>query len=256
MSNLSYTDNFLNSLSRASNSVTGLVQQIKEPSYEEKAKIDTESEKSLLEKQGEVRKDTEGYLLGEKAGFDKMLLNMENMADYEIAALNAVTSMKIQGLKGEQALAQLKHATAEDMKDAQFQSQAALAAVDFSYGSSISNPEENQGEGFFGSLGGLIPGSGTYTRWAMGDEDRTKQSMQEFKVQSDLMKTQGYMMLKEYKANPDSPMVQQYKNLLLDGISTAEKLSENSAYQNFDDQTQYYNREMDTMTNMLDMLEE
>tara|TARA_R100001510_G_C7656690_1_gene217011 strand:- start:4674 stop:5438 length:765 start_codon:yes stop_codon:yes gene_type:complete len=250
----SYTEAFLDSLGRASNSLTDLMQQVKEPTYEEKVRIDTEAEKGLLDKRGEVQKDTEGYLMGQKAGFDKQLLNMENLADYEIAALNAVTSMKLGQMKGEQAMQQLHHATEQELEAAKYAAQAGVASISFDYGSTISNPEENRGEGFFGSLAGLIPGRGTYSRFMESDEKRTKQSQSEFQLQSNMLKAQLPAMLKEYKANPESALVQQYKDLIMEGLSTAEKLSENSAFQNFDDQTTYYNTEMDGFANMLDML--
>ena len=69
-----------------------------------------------------------------------------------------------------------------------------------------------------------------------------------------MLKAQLPAMLKEYKANPESALVQQYKDLIMEGLSTAEKLSENSAFQGFSDQTTYYNTEMDGFANMLDML--
>ena len=52
----SYTEAFLDSLGRASNSLADLMQQVKEPTYEEKVRIDTEAEKSLLDKKEKFKK--------------------------------------------------------------------------------------------------------------------------------------------------------------------------------------------------------
>ena len=67
--------------------------------------------------------------MGKKAGFDKDLLNMENLADYEIAALNAVTSMKLGQMKGEQAMQQLHHATEQELEAARYAAQAGVASI-------------------------------------------------------------------------------------------------------------------------------
>tara|TARA_R110002012_G_scaffold65643_1_gene172266 strand:+ start:155 stop:928 length:774 start_codon:yes stop_codon:yes gene_type:complete len=254
----SYSEAFLDALSRASSSVGDLMQQIKEPTFGEKLEMETDANKDLagynaelegmlMDKKGNINRDA----LLQKYGYDKALTEMGLTSEYEIAAMREVNKLNMLKISGDQALAQIGEKVAVDAETAGYDSLITMGAVDFA---SVSNPEENLGEGLLGSSLGLLNPM-THWRFLASDSGRATKSRQEFAAQLGLLQAGVGDVLRSSAVNPDGVPVQEALGQIDIALETAEKLYKNANFQNLGDDADYYYGRIESLLNLKQALD-
>jgi len=238
----SYSEAFLDSLSRATSSVSGLMKQVKEPSFEEKLDMETSAEKELLQEQASVTAGLQSFLLGEKHADDVTLATMGHENNYNMEALRAISNLNLQALRGEQSMREIEYKTEQDLERAGYDSMVALGQVNF-LGEKF-DPSENQGFSLE-----------TAKRFLTKDRGRADTSKLAFETQYNLLNVGLADVLQVKTMNPDAPSVNQAIDLISTGIETAESLATFSARQSFDDDVDYYNSRLNQLYQLRDTLE-
>jgi|14_taG_2_1085336.scaffolds.fasta_scaffold00387_14 hypothetical protein len=238
----SYSEAFLNSLSRASSSISGLMAQVREPSFEEKTEIETNASKELMQTQAETTAELQSFIMGEKHTYDTDLASMGYENNYNIEAIRAMNALNLQGLRGEQAMDQIRYETAQKLEDAGYDAMVALGQTNFV---GVSDPSENQGFTFE-----------TAKRFLTKDNKRAEASKQQFETQYNLLNVGLADVLQVKQLNPNAPSVTQAIDLINTGIETAESLATFSARQSFDEDQDYYNNRLEQMYQLKATLEQ
>jgi len=239
----SYSEAFLNSLSRASSSISGLMAQVREPSFEEKTEIETSASKELMQTQAETTAELQSFIMGEKHTYDTDLASMGYENNYNIEAIRAMNALNLQGLRGEQAMDQIRYETAQKLEDAGYDAMVALGQVNF-IGEKF-DPSENQGFSLE-----------TAKRFLTRDKGRAEASKQAFETQYNLLNVGLADVLQVKQLNPNAPSVNQAIDLINTGIETAESLASFSARQSFGDDQDYYNNRLEQMYQLKATLEQ
>tara|TARA_R100000664_G_C2742977_1_gene131183 strand:+ start:473 stop:1246 length:774 start_codon:yes stop_codon:yes gene_type:complete len=253
-----YSEAFLDSLSRASSSVADLMQQVKEPSFGEKLELQTDANIKELEAKGDIesmllgkRGDIDKAAMAQKFGYDKALSEMGLDSEYEIAAMRELNKLNMLKIQGDQALDQIGRKMEVTASEAGYDALTTLGAIDFA---GVSNPEENRGEGLFGSAMGLLNPM-TYWRFMVKDESRAAKSRQEFSAQLGLLQAGVGDVLRSHAVNPDGIPVQEALGQIDLALETAEKLYDNATFQNFGDDADYYYGRIESLLNLKNALE-
>ena len=237
----SYSEAFLDSLSRATSSVSGLMKQVKEPSFEEKLDMETSAEKELLQEQASVTAGLQSFLLGEKHADDVTLATMGHENNYNMEALRAISNLNLQALRGEQSMREIEYKTEQDLERAGYDSMVALGQTNF-----VNVKDPGEWQGFSGD---------TVKRFFAWDKKRAEESKGQFETQYGLLSVGLADVLQVKTMNPDAPSVNQAIDLISTGIETAESLATFSARQSFDDDVDYYNSRLNQLYQLRDTLE-
>ena len=238
----SYSEAFLESLSRASSSVSGLMKQINEPSFEEKLDMETSSQKELMQEQANTTASLQSFLMGEKHDDDVTLAGMGHENNYNMEALRAISGMNLQALRGDQAMEQIKYDTKQKLEQSGYDAMVALGQTNFISG--VKDPGEWQGLRL-----------ATLGRFLAFDEKRAETAKGQFETQYNLLNVGLADVLQVKTMNPDAPAVSQAVDLVQTGIETAEGLATFSARQSFDNDVDYYNNRLEQLYQLRDTLE-